>query len=874
MRGTATAIVLLLVCVGIGLAQDKPQSVKEIRRKAVESSLKISGDVIHTWPEGPTRVFTVRGDARVEQGEIILAADRMVIWFNEQEAQKTGRAKIRVYAESAATSILGEEVKRCEQFLGSFESDVGLVLNGEVLTHAYRRESPLLKRALKVVSLGEPEYMSGEKVPPDVITPPKPKPYKGVEIRADSFDSWEEKDGTRVVVLKGNVNIVRGKYEISADRIVLWFSTSENEKGGMAGAFREVYAEGDVTLYQDQDMLQAEKVFQNRIENKGLLENARITMHANEKDLPIIFGGKEVRQIDEDRFDAEKGFVTTDDFGRPHFRFQSQQMRLIQSKDSRVVNATHNTFRVGELPVMYWPFLSKDLKDDSWFIKSVRFGSSRDLGSFILTDWDFYDFGIYRNDWSDVTLDMDYYSKRGPAFGVDAEYRRDNYFGYLNTYYIHDTATFDRPSIPVPENDRGRTLWRHRQFLPKGFRLDAEVSWLSDRNFLREYFEEEFQTGKEQETMVYLRKLDDNKGLTLTEKHRINRFQTTVEQTPRARFDIIGEPIPIGNTYLNFTQTNTLANQRLRYSNVLGIDSPPRTWRFDSRSEIRMPMRVGFANLSPFVGAEVTAYDHTNNYGGSASRGAGFFGAEASTNFWRVYGFRSKLLDVNRVRHIMTPEVRYMNVYSAEPRPSNFIHFDEIDQLDELQRLVVGVRNRFQTKRGPAGNQRTVDWVNMDVEHTSYLGNAGENARRHDFIEMDLTWHATDRVTFDSIGNEINLGTGELDIFNVGLQFQYSPRWRFYAGHRYVDTDPRRHIRGSSVAYVSAGYVFNEKWSAEVSQQYDYRANANQATRVVLTRQLPAWVLQVAFELNASGNNNLATFSLSPSGMRKGLFQF
>ena len=89
-----------------------------------------------------------------------------------------------------------------------------------------------------------------------------------------------------------------------------------------------------------------------------------------------------------------------------------------------------------------------------------------------------------------------------------------------------------------------------------------------------------------------------------------------------------------------------------------------------------------------------------------------------------------------------------------------------------------------------------------------------------------------------------------------------------------MDTDPRRQIDGSSVAYMSAGYVFNEKWSGEISQQYDYREHENQATRVVLTRQLPAWILQLAFELDAGENDNIATFSLSPTGLRQGLFQF
>lgn len=870
------ALLALAVLALLPAAARAAEAKEGASAKGADQSLKLSGAVIHSWPEGTVRVFTIRSNARIEQEDTILTADRMVVWFDEEEARKSGVAKIRVYAESAAAFVQGKEVKRCQQFFGQFQSGAGLVVNGQVLTHSYPQEGPLLDRARKVLALGQPEYMSGKPVGPDVITPPKPAPSEGVEIRADSFDSWQEPDGTRVVVLKGNVNVVRGEYELAADRVVLWFSTESDkgEGGGMKGTFREVYAEGDVVLNEGTDMLQAEKIFQNRIENKGLLEKARISSPNRAGKIPIVIGGEEIRQIDEDRFEAEKGYITTDDFGQPHFRFQTQRLRLLESKECRVVNATHNTFRVGELPVFYWPFLTKDLKDDSWFIKGAKVGNSSDFGTFVLTDWDLYDFGIYRNDWSDVTLDLDYYSKRGPAIGVDAEYKRSNYFGYLDTYYIKDQAKWDRPLDPVPNDDRSRALWRHRQFLPEGFRLDAEVSYISDRNFLREFFEDEYYTEKEQETMVYLRKLSDNKGFTVTEKHRINRFQTTVEETPRITFDVIGEPIALGDYYLNFTSKNEIGYLQQRLSNVLDIESSPRTWRFDSRNELRAPIPLSVLTLAPFAGAEITTYDHIEALDGARSRGAGFFGVEASTSFWRVYGVKNDLLQVNRIRHIVTPEVRYENVYTAEPSPHNYYQFDEIDKLDQLQRIVTGVRNRFETKRGPQGDQKTVDWVNVNLQHTAYLGDAGFNKTRQDYIEGDLTWRVTDRILFDSKGNEINLGTGELDILNLGVQFSFSPTWKLYVGHRYVDSDPSRNVDGSSVAFFNVGYVFNEKWSAEFSQDYDYKTDENLTTRFVLTRQLPAWILQMTFELDPGERDTVGMVTLSPAGLKEGLLKF
>ena len=56
---------------------------------------------------------------------------------------------------------------------------------------------------------------------------------------------------------------------------------------------------------------------------------------------------------------------------------------------------------------------------------------------------------------------------------------------------------------------RGRIRWQHKHVLAEdlwGGRLTgiAELSWLSDRGFLSEYYRSESLTGKEQEDVAYL----------------------------------------------------------------------------------------------------------------------------------------------------------------------------------------------------------------------------------------------------------------------------------------------------------------------------------------------------------------------------------
>jgi len=842
----------------------------------MDRSIKLTAGFFHTWVEDGVRVFTASGDCGVQQGNISLAADDMVIWFNQAEARKTGLAVLRIYAERNVTLIRDSEVRKFEQFLATFETKKGLCFAGNILTHKEPQVTPVYLRGQKVLKSGEAEYVSRKPLPPEAALE-EAKPSEAIEIRADNFESWVE-DGKRVVLLTGNVHVRKGEYEVTADRAIVWFSEEETKEGGVERGIREVYAEGDVTLFRREDVVRAERIFHNVIENKGIMTDARVERWTPERNVPLIFGGKEIRQIDRNRYQAEKGYFTTDDFGKPHFRFQGEKVRLIETKRSRVVNATHNRFYIGNIPVFYWPFLSKDIRDDSYFLRDLRQGHSSKFGWYVLSSWDLYDFALYQNDWSDATLNLDYYGRRGPAIGLNLDYRRDTFLGLLETYYVHDTADYDRHDMRIPSADRGRILWRHRQFLPRGYRLDAEFSYLSDRNFLREYFEQEFQEGKEQETVLYLRKLHDNKAFTLTGKMRVNHFLTKLQQLPVARFDVIGEPLLGG--LLEYTSDSTLGGYKIRYDNALATRDTPNTLRFDTYQEISAPFKFSIVKLKPYIGERLTAYSDRTQSRGSDWRTASLIGLQASTNLSRIYPVRSRFLNINRLRHIITPEIRYENIYYVSSPPSDYYQFDDADGVDESQHIVLGLRNRFQTKRGRFEKQRVVDWIDLDIEYHAF---PGTDSVYHgldgcmpldDFIEVDFLWRLSDRITIESRGNEINLSTGDLDELNLGVIFEYSPRWRLYIGHRYHDSDRSRDIDGRSVTFFDISYVFNEKWSASFLQKYDFKDTENIATRLILTRQLPGWILEVALESDPGENDTIASFSLSPSGLREAASRF
>ncbi len=93
--------------------------------------------------------------------------------------------------------------------------------------------------------------------------------------------------------------------------------------------------------------------------------------------------------------------------------------------------------------------------------------------------------------------------------------------------------------------DRGRILLRDRQMLPNNFQFTFEVGYISDRNFLEQYFETEWDQLKNQSTGFELKQYVDNTDWSLTSDVRVNDFFTETNWLPRSR-SLHDRPIAAG----------------------------------------------------------------------------------------------------------------------------------------------------------------------------------------------------------------------------------------------------------------------------------------------------------------------------------------
>jgi len=916
-----------------------------------QQPITISASGISTWEKDGTRIFSGQGNAKIEQGKVQIIGDFVSVWFTEVKVDQYIEGHMDVYCEGNVSLFQEGIVQNYKQLYVRLITNSGVVADSLAIPIQNFEEEQKIGTYLRGKQIRferREEFASKEGTHVAVPTTSFSSMGEPIDIFADDLDTWVEKD-VRIVVATGNVRVKKGSETLNAENIILYFDQDkEGDDEGSKLVYKEFYAEGNVTLIREKDVIIADKIFENFEEGKGVFVNSVIKTTLPEMGvqpgtgLPAYISGEEIRHRGTDQFEIKNGDFSTCGFGHPHFRFHSSSMRLFKTSDHKVITAKKNTLYAGNFPLFYLPYLSFDIgQKSSTLLKDWEIGKSTIFGRFIKTDWDIFSiaFGEKMDEWSDMTLSLDYLQARGPAAGMDFVYSKPSYSGMMSTYYIHDKKGTGINNIPVKYEDRGHFLLRHRHFLPKDWRADVEVSHVSDRTFFREYFYREFKMEKDRETLLYLRKIYNNRGITFLAEKQLRNYDTLIdsrrlnrtnETFPELKYWIIGEPIWDGR--LNYTSETELAYhdkifdwispKRVEdrflgrgawltaervFDRVNARHEPEDTIRFDTNNTLNAPFHFLGVRFNPHIGIRFTGYsesvkedavtpgrvsrgsDITNpaipdsnavtseNQGDGAARGrfAIPIGLDTSTTLSRTYNVYNKLLNINRIRHIMTPEMRFNFIPVVTQNPEDLNQFDGIDALDTYQSIMIGLRNRFQTKQGETGEGVPIDFFDFDLEFNFFPGSAGLNRKRDDFVELDLRLRLSGKLSLLSEGNEINLGTGELDVVNLGLSYHDMPEWSLYLGSRYINNY-------SSTLILSTMWNLSEKWRVNFLEIYDFKARLreeaglgvrdkgqNLLTRFVLSRLFHDWLFNITIDLNETRSDTITSFEIIPRGSNK-----
>jgi hypothetical protein len=741
-----------------------------------------------------------------------------------------------------------------------------------------------------------------------------------------------------------------GNVSLEADNIVAW--TPKIDPTAPAGrpiqegeVPYEVYLEGNIVFRQGDRVIYADRMYYNITNEYGVVLNAEMLTPVKDYQGLLRMRAKVLEQRDAQHFAAMDADLTSSRLGVPRYRFSSGNVELEdiqrpfvdpfsqqplvdpvtgepQVNHQLMATSRNNFVYLAETPVFYWPTFSSDLTNPSYYLERIRLKSDRVFGQQLLLDWDLHQLLGIRNKppgtkWG---LSTDILSERGFGVGTDYHYSLPGFFGlpgptngFIDAWsLIHeeglDNLGRDRRAVPPEAEFRGRVLANHRQQLPYGWQLTAEAGIISDRNFLEQYYEKEWDTLKDQATGIELKKLYDNMSFNLSADARLNDFFMQTQRLPRADFYMFGQPFAWDR--LTFS-THTFAS----YDHLMPASTPTNPvdlanfsplpgevdrqgLRAATRNEIDLPLEAGPVKIVPYALGEA-AYWGSDINDQQTSRLYGQTGVRASLPMWRANpNIKSELFNLNGLTQKVVFDV---DAFIAESN-QDLTLFPRYDSLDDdstehfrrripvstfgqangtfvptrfddrffalrsnlqgsvaspvteiagdMLQVRMGIKQRWQTKRGLPGQERLIDWITLDTNAVFFPSPTRDNfGNSLGLVDYSAAWHVGDRVTL--------LSDGFYDFFDEGLQqvtvggLLSRPEYgNVYIGYRSTDGPIV-----SSVVVASVSYRMTEKWIATGGTSIDLANAGNIGQTLSMTRVGESFLVRLGINVDASRNN-------------------
>lgn len=686
---------------------------------------------------------------------------------------------------------------------------------------------------------------------------------------------------------------------------------------------RAIYMSGNVVMTEGQRTIRADEVYYDFEEKKAIAVKAVMRNFDASRGIPIYVRAEKLRQIAENKFSAENITLTSSEFYLPQISLNASEVIItdttsIDEQQGKVSDRSYDAqmrdvrLKMYDKTVFYWPFLRSNLQRPDIPLKSIHAGYDSTWGASIETRWYLARLlGLREPEGTDSTLALDYYGKRGVGGGIEIDYTRENYFGRILGYVIHDSGDDDlgryyaRRNVKPPRKLRGRFLWLHRHYLPYNWQLTTEIHYASDEYFVEEYYRSEFNVGRRQEAVVHLKRIEDNWGLSFLGKTRINDFTDKLEELPTAEFHWTGQSLFDDRfTVYSDTQISQL-RQRIGSKHSTMIDEGMFTFA-SHRTELDMPFQMNAFKVVPFL-AGTFGYDDRSGFRRSLVDGTytgrpgenGVWIGEAgvrlsSRPYWKVYpDVKSRLWDLNQLRHVIRPYLTAVGYLE-----SNSV----VEQRDILN---IGISQRLQTKRGTGDKTRTVDWMRLDTEFT-WVGDSESASSsgpdrfiwnrpivplrvlsapgifngdltpslqrfemfgpRRNYFGADYIWRMSDTTAVLS-DMYFDMQSGVVEQFNIGFSHLRWPNLSYYIGSRYLRRTQILNEEGSNAFTFAATYMLDPRYTLIFSQQFDFDYGANIRSDITLVRRYHRMFWSITYSADESLDTRSIIFSIWPEGV-------
>ena len=646
-----------------------------------------------------------------------------------------------------------------------------------------------------------------------------------VELNGDQIEFMKE--GNKMVAT-GNVVMIKGNTRLTCDHVDFSRDT------GLA------HAKGHVVLSSGEGKISGDELTYNFEKMSGEFMGARIITDPYYGAAPVI------KKVDDQHIQMSNGYLTTCDHDKPHFRMLSKKMDVypgqkMVAKGVRMV--------VGSVPLFYLPRFTQVLNDRKPRVYYTP-GYDKNWGAFLLQDW-----RLYLSDNIKGHLHLDYREKKGFAPGLDVQYKTPKTGeGVVRLYYMNELTPqrrhfWQEKTGKTIYKERFRAQWKHKWTIDDKTEAVWQYYKLSDPTILKDYFKRDYDKDQNPLTIFLLTRTFSNGTLSFDVEDRVNRFTSQVERLPEIRYDIAKQKLGPTNFFLKSTNS---------YSNLSSKDASPtevrrETMRVDSDNEISYPLKISFVEVTPHVGERETYYSKTKNPAQyNVIRSIFSTGVDLSTKFYKIYDMHTRFLglDINRLRHIITPSISYLYRHNPTFSSESLDNFDAIDTITREHSIGLSLENKWQTKR----NGKSVDLLRFllssDFRLKEHIGTGG-----FDQVKSDIEFRPTDWLRFDSDADYDTIHQHLADA-NFDIYVYKDDKWSLGLGKRY-----NREVDDQLTTEWK--YKINSKWAFRIYDRFDIAGGGQKSQEFTVTRDLHEWQMDVNFsETRGEGTQIWVVFRL------------
>jgi hypothetical protein len=949
-----------------------------------QDMIHVRGHFAQQWTEQGQRVTLIRGDCQIQQEDFRLQAKQMVLWEEIENTLQGERIRLTIYAEEDVRCMDREQELRKPQLLTQLSAMTHVSWElGDSVPLPQASSDPMYQRAIeerespergKMIRTGYAQTEQFDLVVPPTAPPlgsvlidPTPavqrhviiSPRSFVPYNIDSSLSTETTPPEQITIISQGVNILVegiptvGQLDLSADNVVIY--TLANQDGSFQpemfqspNAPLQVYLEGNIEIRQADRLIRATHAFYDVRENRGVILNAELKAYLPEINGNIRMKAARIRQLSQDQFHAQNAWITASRMDDPTYRIQSSDIFLenrytdswlsqtnprfdpatgapIQEKVPWITSLNSSVY-YEDVPIFYTPYLSSPAEEPNIPLRKIGFGQDSVFGTQILTTWDlpklFGQESISGQQWD---LVANYYSDRGPAVGVNGNYRTRDLFGYpglafgdVQSLYVNDHGLdnlgLDRRALVPPDDNRGRFSWQHKQDLPFDMNLTAEFSYISDRNFEEQYYESQWDTQKDQETLVQVDQTADNMSWSILGRMNLNDIDYQTQWAPKGDLTFLG--VPLLGDWLNWSSRSSVG-----YGSVQTPDAPtdptdiftplpyytPSSGLVSySRHEIDAPFHLGALQVTPYAMGEVAYWqDGTGSGEDGVDRFYGSAGIKASLMFSKVFPHvQSDLFNLNGLAHKHELGLDYYYADSSRDL-SEIAQYNEFDDdaqerfrtrlltntfggvlpdpfdprkflvrsggargvadpynelLDDQHTARLNWRHRLQTKVGPPDRLRIKDWMTFDVG-INYFVNPNDNnyGENWGLLTTNYMWDIGARTKFLA-NTQVDFFEDAPLLWDVGLLNQRSGRGSLFVGYRQI----KGGVLDSQIVSSSFSYTLSEKWITTFGTAYDLAEGRDRGQSMTITRVGPDFLLNIGAGIDVSRGNVGLNFSIVP----------